>query len=50
MPFGLKNAGATYPRVMNSIFHDFMETFMHVYIDDIVIKSALEGGHLDHLR
>ena len=38
MPFGLKNVGATYQRAMNSIFHDFINTFMQVYIDDIVIK------------
>ncbi|XP_050914866.1 uncharacterized protein LOC127129785 [Lathyrus oleraceus] len=36
MPFGLKNAGATYQRAMNSIFHDYIETFMQVYIYDIV--------------
>src|ERR1044072_4168799 len=49
-PFGLKNAEATYQRVMNTIFHDFIETFMQVYIDDVVIKSASKNGHLDHLR
>lgn len=50
MPFGLKNASATYQRVMNSMFHDFIETFMQVYIDDIVIKSSSENSHLDHLQ
>lgn len=50
MPFGLKNAWATYQRAMNAIFHDFIEKFMQVYINDIVIKLSSEGGHLDHLR
>ena len=49
MPFGLKNAGATYQRAMNSMFHDFIEKFMEVYIDDIVEKSS-EDDHLNHLR
>lgn len=49
MPFGLKNVGATYQRAVNSMFHDFIETFMQVYIDDIVIKSSSENGHLGHL-
>lgn len=35
---------------MNSMFHDFIETFMQVYINDIVIKSSSKDGHLDHLR
>lgn len=48
--FWLKNVGATYQRVMNSIIHYFIETFMQVYIDDIVIKSASGGGYLDQLR
>ena len=39
MPFGLKNAGATYKRVMNAIFHDMLGHHMEVYIDDIVVKS-----------
>jgi len=50
MPFGLKNASATYQRAMNSMFHDFIEKFMQVYIDDIVVKSSLEDDHLNHLR
>jgi len=50
MPFGLKNADATYERAMSSIIHHFIYTFMLVYIDDIVVKSSLKNGHLDHLR
>ncbi|KAK2362505.1 hypothetical protein QL285_087565 [Trifolium repens] len=50
MPFGLKNAGATYQRAMNSIFHDFIEVFMQIYIDDIVVKSSSFDDHLNHLR
>ncbi|KAK2407622.1 hypothetical protein QL285_043225 [Trifolium repens] len=50
MPFGLKNAGATYQRAMNSMFHDFIGTFMQVYIDDIIIKSSSEDSHLLYLR
>ena len=49
MPFGLKNAGETYQRAMNSIFHDFIETFMQIYIDDIVVKSVSGKNHIDHL-
>jgi len=50
MPFGLKNVGATYQREMNSMFHDFIEKFMQVYIDDVVVKSSSEDDHLNHLR
>lgn len=50
MPFGLKNVGVTYQRVMNSIFPDYIKTFMQIYVYDIVIKSASGNGHLDHLR
>ena len=35
---------------MNSMFHDFIEKFMQVYIDDIVVKSSSEDDHLNHLR
>ena len=49
MPFGLKNDGETYQRVMNSMFHDFIEDFMQLYIDDIVIKSNGRLTHVEHL-
>ncbi|KAM2504330.1 hypothetical protein PS1_038265 [Malus domestica] len=39
MLFGLKNAGATYQRAMNTIFHDLIGTIVEVYIDNVVIKS-----------
>ena len=50
MPFGLKNARATYQRVMNTIFHEFIGKFMEVYIDDVVVKSNGKDTHLNHLR
>ncbi|CAN6719462.1 unnamed protein product [Malus baccata var. baccata] len=50
MPFGLKNAGATYQRAMNAIFHDLIGHNMEVYIDDIVVKSKMEEQHLIDLR
>lgn len=50
MPFGLKNAGATYQRAMNLIFHDLIGRTVEVYIDDVVVKSASKADHLGHLR
>ncbi|GKV34003.1 hypothetical protein SLEP1_g42432 [Rubroshorea leprosula] len=50
MPFGLKNAGATYQRAMNAIFHDMIGRFMEIYIDDVVVKSNEDEEHLGHLK
>ena len=50
MPFGLKNAGATYQRAMNVIFHDMLGHHMESYIDDIVVKSKKAAEHVNHLR
>ncbi|KAM2987081.1 hypothetical protein FF2_007279 [Malus domestica] len=50
MPFGLKNASATYQQAMNTIFHDLIGTIVEVYIDDVVIKSKRQQTHLDDLR
>ena len=49
MSFGLKNAGVTYRRVMNLMFQDFIDKFMQIYIDDIVVKSSSKDDHLEHL-
>ena len=55
MPFGLKNAGATYQREMHVIFHDLIGHNMELYIDDIMVddimvKSKTEEQHLVDLR
>jgi len=50
MPFGLKNAGATYQRAMMAIFHDMMHVHMEVYVDDVLVKSRTRQGHADVLR
>ena len=42
MPFGLKNAEATYQRAMTVIFHDQMRKIMDAYVDDILVKSKEE--------
>jgi hypothetical protein len=39
MTFGLKNAGATYQRAMNYIFHGLIGKIVEIYIDDVVVKS-----------
>jgi hypothetical protein len=49
MTFGLKNAGATYQRAMNYIYHDLIGMLVEIYIDDIVVKSTSTGGHLEDL-
>jgi hypothetical protein len=50
MTFDLKNASATYQRAMNYIFHDLIGKLVEIYIDDVVVKSALVEGHLEDLR
>jgi len=50
MPFGLKNAGATYQRLVNRMFADQLGKTMEVYIDDMLIKSAHEKDHVPQLR
>jgi hypothetical protein len=50
MTFGLKNAGATYQRAMNYIFHDLISKLVEIYIDDVMVKSASIEGHLGDLR
>jgi hypothetical protein len=39
MPFGLKNAGATYQRMMTQVFKDQIGKILEVYIDDMIVKT-----------
>jgi hypothetical protein len=50
MTFGLRNAGATYQRAMNYIFHDLISKLVKIYNDDVVVQSASAEGHLGDLR
>ena len=49
MPFGLKNTGATYQRLVNHMFHPQIGRNVEVYVDDMLVKSQDEGRHLDDL-
>ena len=49
MPFGLKNAGATYQRLVNRMFQNHIGTTMEVYIDDMLVKSTTVELHIAHL-
>ena len=50
IPFGLKNAGATYQRLVNQMFADMRGKSMEVYIDDMLVKSLAAADHLNHLE
>ena len=49
MPFGLKNAGATYQRLVNRIFQKQIGATMEVYIDDMLVKSITADLHIAYL-
>ncbi|XP_010496006.1 PREDICTED: uncharacterized protein LOC104773139 [Camelina sativa] len=50
MPFGLKNAGATYQRLVNRMFEHQLGKTMEVYIDDMLVKSMEASSHLADLK
>ena len=50
MPFGLKNAGATYQRLVNQMFRPQIGRNVEVYVDDMLVKSLDEEKHLDNLK
>uniref|UniRef100_A0A2N9I2U7 Uncharacterized protein n=1 Tax=Fagus sylvatica TaxID=28930 RepID=A0A2N9I2U7_FAGSY len=50
MPFGLKNAEATYQRTMTAMFHDMMHREIEDYVDNIVVKSKTRRDHFSILK
>ena len=50
MPFGLKNAGATYQRLVNKLFKQQIGKSMEVYVDDMITKSQDSAQHPEDLR
>ena len=50
MPFGLKNARATYQRVAITLIHDMKHRDVEVYVDDMIVKSQGRADHLAALQ
>ena len=50
MPFGLKNVGATYQRLMNKMFAQQIGRNVQVYVDDMLVKSRRKEDHLEDLK
>jgi hypothetical protein len=50
MPFGLTNAPAVFMDLMNRVFHQYLDVFVIVFIDDILVYSRDSHQHEEHLR
>ena len=50
LPFGLKNSGATYQRLVNQMFSKQIGRNVEVYVDDMLVKSKEEEDHLVDLK
>jgi len=50
MPFGLTNAPITFCTLKNKVLEPFLDHFVVVYLDDIVVYSEIMDEHVEHLR
>jgi hypothetical protein len=50
LPFGLTNAPEVFMSLMNGVFHEYLDKFIQVFIDDILIYSRTMEEHDEHLR
>ena len=50
MPFGLPNAPTVFMDLMNRVFHEYLDRFVIVFIDDILVYSKSQEEHEEHLR
>ena len=50
MPFGLKNVGFTYQRMMTRMFERQLGKNIEIYIDDMVVKNKVVSEHVGDLR
>ncbi len=50
MPFGLCNALSTFTTLMKSIFHEKLDKFMIIYINDILVHSKITKKHVEHVE
>ena len=50
MPFGLKNEGSIYKKMMSRMFELQLGKNIEIYIDDMVVKSKLESEHINDLK
>jgi hypothetical protein len=50
MPFGVTNAPSLFMDLMNRVFHKYLDQFVVVFIDDILVYSATHEDHEEHLK
>jgi hypothetical protein len=50
LPFGLTNAPGVFMSLMNGVFHEYLDKFVQVFIDDILIYSRTTEEHDEHLH
>ena len=50
MPFILCNASTTFTTLMNNIFQDYLDDFVIIYIDDVLVYSKTTEEHMEHLE